>query len=52
MEITDVVKSDAQGEDLLFSDVCGMIDSVRKHVAVYVNSEICLVKWHIGMRIK
>lgn len=52
MEITDVVKSDAQGEDLLFSDVCGMIDSVRKHVAVYVNSEICLVKWHIGKRIK
>ena len=52
MGITDVVKSDAQGEDLLFSDVCCMIDSVRKHVAVYVNSEICLVKWHIGKRIK
>ncbi len=52
MEITDVVKSDAQGEDQLFSDVCGMIDNVRKHIAVYVNSEICLVKWHIGKRIK
>ena len=52
MEFLDVVKSDAQGEDLLFSDVCGMIDNVRKHVAVYVNSEICLMKWHIGKRIK
>ena len=52
MEISDVVKSDAQGEDLLFSDVCGMIDNVRKRVAVYVNSEICLTKWHIGKRIK
>lgn len=52
MEVSDVVKSDAQGEDLLFSDVCSMIDNVRKHVAVYVNSEVCLTKWHIGKRIK
>ena len=52
MEISDVVKSDVQGEDLLFSDVCGLIDNARKHVAVYVNSEICLMKWHIGKRIK
>ena len=52
MEISDVMKSNAQGEDLLFSDVCSMIENARKHVAVYVNSEICLMKWHIGKRIK
>lgn len=52
MEISEVLKSDAQGEDLLFSDVCGMIENARKHIAVYVNSEICLMKWHIGKRIK
>ncbi|MBO4580899.1 MAG: DUF1016 family protein [Bacteroidales bacterium] len=36
----------------LFTDVCGIIDNARKRVAVYVNSEICLTKWHVGKRIK
>ena len=40
------------GENSLFSDVCGIIDNSRKRVAVYVNSEICLVKWHVGKRIR
>lgn len=40
------------GENILFSDVCGIIDNSRKRVAVYVNSEICLVKWHVGKRIR
>lgn len=52
METSDVEKKDTLGEDMLFSDVCGMIDNARKRVAVYVNSEICLTKWHIGKRIK
>lgn len=39
-------------EMLLFSDVCGIIDNGRKRIAVYVNSEICLTKWHVGKRIK
>lgn len=39
-------------ENTLFSDVCGIIDNSRTRVAVYVNSEICLTKWHVGKRIK
>lgn len=43
---------DNQNENILFSDVCGIIDNARKHMAVYVNSEICLTKWYVGKRIK
>ena len=43
---------DNQNENILFSDVCGIIDDARKHIAVYVNSEICLTKWYVGKRIK
>ena len=39
-------------ENTLFADVCGIIDNARKRVAVYINSEICLTKWHVGKRIK
>ena len=40
------------GENILFNDVCGIIDDARRRVAVYVNSEICLTKWYVGKRIK
>ena len=40
------------GENILFADVCGIIDNARRRVAVYVNSEICLTKWYVGKRIK
>lgn len=39
-------------ETVLFNDVCGIIDDVKNRMAVYVNSEICLTKWHVGKRIK
>ena len=51
MDKTEVLIGD-QGENVLFSDVCGIIDNARKHIAVYVNSEICLTKWYVGRRIK
>ena len=41
-----------KGENILFNDVCGIIDDARRRVAVYVNSEICLTKWYVGKRIK
>ena len=41
-----------KGENVLFKDVCGIIDDARQRVAVYVNSEICLTKWYVGKRIK
>lgn len=50
-EGVDIEKTDMQ-ETTLFSDVCGIIDNARRRVAVYVNSEICLLKWHVGKRIK
>ena len=40
------------GEAVLLDDVCNIIDDVRNKVAIYVNSEICLTKWHVGKRIK
>ena len=39
-------------ENNLYSDVCGIIENARSRVAVYVNSEVCLTKWHVGKRIK
>lgn len=47
----DVTNSN-QSENQLFTDICGIIDDVRQRVAVYVNSEICLMKWYVGKRIK
>lgn len=39
-------------ESSLYHDVCSIIDNARHRVAVYVNSEICLMNWNIGKRIK
>lgn len=38
--------------DVLYNDVCQIIDDTRTRIAVYVNSEVCLTNWHIGKRIK
>lgn len=37
---------------LLYTDVCHIIDETRTRVAVYVNAEICHTNWLIGKRIK
>lgn len=36
----------------LFRDVCHIIDGVRGHVATYLNAEICMTNWNVGMRIR
>ncbi len=36
----------------LYSDVCQIIDGTRSRLATTVNSEVCLLHWHIGKRIK
>lgn len=36
----------------LLIDVCRIIDSARKHLATYANSEIIMTNWQVGMRIK
>ncbi|WP_295730681.1 PDDEXK nuclease domain-containing protein [uncultured Muribaculum sp.] len=39
-------------ETALYDDVCTIIEDTRYRVAVYVNSEACLMNWHVGKRIK
>lgn len=36
----------------LFQDVCAIIDNARLRIATYVNSEVCLLNWYVGKRIK
>ena len=36
----------------LLADVCHIIDDTRTRVSVYVNSEVCMMNWRIGTRIK
>lgn len=39
-------------ENILFSDVCGIIDTAKVKIAKYVNTNICLTYWNVGNRIK
>ncbi len=41
-----------QEEQLLFNDVCEIIDGARSRLATYVNTEVCLTNWYVGKRIK
>ena len=43
---------DTNLENKLYEDVCSVIDETRLKVAVYVNSEACLLNWNVGKRIK
>ena len=52
MSKTELIQNGEQGENVLFSDVCGIIDGARGRIAVYANSEVCLTKWYVGKRIK
>lgn len=39
-------------ENLLYSDVCDIIDAAKIRMANYVNTNICLTYWNVGKRIK
>lgn len=39
-------------EEVLFGDVCQIIEGARSRCATYVNAEICLTNWTVGKRIK
>lgn len=41
-----------QNEDVLYQDVCQIIDGARNRIAAYLNTEVCITNWHIGKRIK
>lgn len=43
---------DEQQVNVLYNDVCQIIDKARTHVATYANSEIIMMNWSVGKRIK
>ena len=51
-EDAELQLNEQQEENLLFNDVCEIIDGTRKRVATYVNTEVLLTNWHVGRRIK
>lgn len=44
--------SNNTGENILYSDVCRIIEGSRQRLATSVNAEICVMHWQIGKRIK
>lgn len=52
MEDKNSAGSLAHENNVLFDDLCVIIDDARRHVATYVNVEACLMNWHVGKRIK
>lgn len=46
------IENFSDSENKLYHDVCDIIDHTRYKVAVYANSEVSLMNWHIGTRIK
>lgn len=47
-----VQEIDANLENMLYDDVCNIIEQARYRVAVYVNSEASMMNWNVGKRIK
>lgn len=43
---------DSQQEEVLYNDVCHIIDGARDRMATYANTEACLTNWYVGKRIK
>ena len=50
--MADDILNLATSEELLYNDVCGIIDGVRAKVATYLNTEICMTNWYVGKRIR
>ena len=48
----ELLLNEQKEEGILFQDVCEIIDGARKHVATYVNTEVCFTNWYVGKRIK
>ncbi|MCM1452094.1 MAG: PDDEXK nuclease domain-containing protein [Clostridium sp.] len=42
----------ADSENMLYSDVCDIINASKLKIAKYVNTSICMTYWSIGRRIK
>lgn len=46
----DITNSD--NKIILIEDICKLIGDSRRRIAINVNSELCLLNWHVGNRIK
>ena len=42
----------ARQDDALFGDVAGLIDGARSRAAVAVNSELVMLYWSVGKRVR
>ena len=51
-EIRKIGNSVSEKEDLLYCDVCQIIDGAKNRIATYLNTEICMTNWYVGKRIK
>ena len=40
------------GDNQLYTDICGLIENTRIRVATTANAELCVMHWQIGTRIK
>ena len=49
---TSTTQIDTKQENVLYNDVCQIIDNARVRVATYANSEIIMMNWSVGKRIK
>ena len=49
---TNTTQIDTKQDNVLYNDVCQIIDNARVRVATYANSEIIMMNWSVGKRIK
>lgn len=45
-----VIVSVNKVEDMLFKDICGLIEKAKQHVSTYANAELTLLYWNVGRR--
>ena len=53
-EIDSMTKQEIepQLENVLYDDLCHIIDRARARIATYLNTEVCMTNWYVGKRIK
>lgn len=48
----DITNVQNRIEEVLYDDVCQIIDGARASIATYLNTEVCMTNWYVGKRIK
>lgn len=48
----DITNVQNRTEEVLYDDVCQIIDGARGRIATYLNTEVCMTNWYVGRRIK